>query len=233
MPRKKSPPAERIRRFTLPELIEAIGAHLASEGIDLPTPSLPTIKNWSRKGSLDTSSDLASQVRLCIARMQAHGRYYGASRRKQPGSVTGETRSLGPQSSSFQSNAPQSPAILGSDPLAAAEILQLLRQIHAGLITNIGNSGQGGSAAAGGPAPAAQDGAVLQAIERLDSVRTHLMRRHDAEVQLLRQHAGAQGAAGQGGSAAGLDFARIEGRLNRIELKQGQILDLLNELTSK
>lgn len=228
MPRKKSPPAERIRRFTLPELIEAIGAHLASEGVDLPTPSLPTIKNWSRNGLLDTSSDLASQVRMCIARMQAHGRYYGASRRRQPGSVSGEIRAQGPQLSS-------SPAAPGHDPLAAAEILQLLRQIHARLITNIGNSGQGGSAAAGGPAPAVQDGAVLQAIERLDSVRTHLMRRHDAEVQLLRQQTGAQGqgAAGQGGSMAGLDFARIEGRLNRIELKQGQILDLLNDLNSK
>lgn len=204
------------RRFSHVELIDAIDLVIKRLGLDLSPPSLPTVKSWSAKGLLDYEDTAHNQAQVAVARMRSRPAYYNTGDRGRKKVVQAGVETVA-QAPTSPVSTPQLQQVLGQ--------LARLQASLDSLITDI--------AKANAPRPAAAGDVegLVRSVDQLNAVRQHLMRRHDAELLLMKQQSGAQGGPA---SATGLaDQVRMEGRMNRFEANQARMLELLQNLQSR
>lgn len=211
MPNRASIQEAASRQFTLHELRQAVGDELLRRNLALACPSMATVKAWSAAGQIDASAQLQDQVDRVIAQMLDRRHYY-----KSEGKSRGR-----PASAPAAASPPRQ-----SDPAPVDQaLLQLMPQLQAIAQTLQALQISAAARPVVGAATGTED--LTRAVAQLDAVRQHLMRRHDAELTLLRQGSGAGAHNGPGPSAS--DVVRLEGRLHRLEQSQGRIQSLLEQ----
>lgn len=210
--------------FTLNELIVNVDLTIRQsheqgvpcEEIRIPpeinqSPTLPTLKLWSKNGFFKPAKDLSEATALVLERMNGRIRYYSGSdtRRVAPGMKPGIRSVQGPR--------PES-----RDESSSDLIEQVLREMKEqrerinGIEKYVANLAEAGTGAVG-----EQSGEVLaalakvtNAINQLDVFRKNLMVRFDNEMQLVKQ-------AGSGqrpfDNASALDMQRVLAKVSQLE----------------
>ena len=202
---------DRVRTYTLPKLIESIESVIEQTEQPEPgdqslrTPSLATVKNWSRTGMFKNAVTLQAATKLAIASMKSNTRYYADSRSKRSGP------------------APAGSIAPGIEPGLAAQILQEICLV-ASRLTVIEQSLEKEKRDSPDSSDRRSEGLddhssqafkqVATVIEQLDATRRHLMVRFDNEMLLCRQSNQPQA---QQETPSFLDTQRILLRLSNIE----------------